>query len=111
MLHLFNKVYLEFDDKIDVNLDRVVISNRYGIPMSQNIEKISYGKVIHFSKNLNELNSTISFENLITELKLHGDSSGKKIMIYCDKQNYIRFMATWFKLVLPNLDYITYVDL
>ena len=34
MLHLFNKVYLEIDDKIEINLDRVVISNTHGLQLA-----------------------------------------------------------------------------
>ena len=31
MLHLFNKIYLEHDDNIELNIDRVVISETNGV--------------------------------------------------------------------------------
>lgn len=108
MLHLFNKVYLEFDNKINVDIDRVVISETYGIPMSSQLQQFSYGELIRFSKNLNELTSEITFDDFILELKSHSVRTNKKIIIYCDKVNYIRFMASWFKLMMPELDYDTY---
>ena len=55
MLHLFNKTYLEFDDKIEINFDRVVISDQYGIPMHQELDKVSYGELIQFGKSFDEV--------------------------------------------------------
>jgi hypothetical protein len=55
MLHLFNKVYLEFDDKIEINFDRVVISEKYGIQMLQLLDQVAYGKLITFGKSYDEV--------------------------------------------------------
>jgi hypothetical protein len=111
MLHLFNKVYVEFDNKINVNIDRVVISEQYGIPMSNEFEKYTYGQLVRFAKNLQELNSAITFDEFILELKSHSERTNKKLIVYCDRTNYIRFMASWFKLMMPALDYETYKTL
>lgn len=108
MLHLFNKVYLEFDNKINVDIDRVVISEQYGLPMSSEFEKYTYGQLIRFTKNMQELSSEITFDDFILELKEHSNRTNKKLIVYCDRINYIRFMASWFKLMMPNLDYETY---
>lgn len=51
MLHLFNKVYLEFDHKINVDIDRVVISNQFGIQMSTEFEKYTYGRLLAYAKH------------------------------------------------------------
>lgn len=111
MLHLFNKVYLEFDNKINVDLDRVVISNQFGIQMSSDFEKYTYGQLIRYSKTLEELNDEIVFDDLILELKGHGERTNKKIIVYCDKQNYLKFIASWMKLMMPNLDLQTFKDI
>lgn len=111
MLHLFNKVYLEFDNKINVGIDRVVISEQYGIPMSSEFEKYTYGKLIRYTKSIKDLSSKITFDDFILELKEHNTRSNKKLIVYCDRTNYIRFMASWFKLMMPNLDYETYKTL
>lgn len=107
MLHLFNKTYLEFDDKIEINFDRVVISDQYGIPMHQELDKVSYGELIQFGKSFEEVVSSdmIAF---VKTLKEFSDASGKKIVIYCDKQSYKKFIAQWFKMVLPSADYATF---
>jgi hypothetical protein len=108
MLHLFNKVYLEFDNKINVDIDRVVISEQYGVPMSSEFEKYTYGELIRFAKSIEDLSSEITFNDFILELRGHSNRTNKKLILYCDKINYIRFMASWFKLMMPNLDYETY---
>jgi hypothetical protein len=108
MLHLFNKVYLEFDNKINVDIDRVVISEQYGVPMSSEFEKYTYGQLIRFTKSIEDLSSDITFDDFILELRGHSNRTNKKLIVYCDRTNYIRFMASWLKLMMPNLDYDTY---
>jgi hypothetical protein len=108
MLHLFNKVYLEFDNKINVDIDRVVISDQFGIAMLADIEKYAYGKLIRFTKSIEDLSSEITFDDFILELRGHTNRTNKKLIVYCDRTNYIRFMASWLKLMMPNLDYDTY---
>jgi hypothetical protein len=100
MLHLFNKTYLEFDDKIDLNFDRVIISDVNGVSILDSLDKVVQGKLLKYGKNLDNFN----FVNLITEINSHGLSSNKKVIIYCDKLNYIKFITKWLKTILPNLD-------
>jgi hypothetical protein len=107
MLHLFNKVYLEFDDKIEINFDRVVISEKYGIQMLQLLDQVAYGKLITFGKTYDEVISTNLIE-FIKTLKEFGDISDKKIIIYCDKLAYKNFISQWFKIILPAADYTTF---
>jgi len=111
MLHLFNKVYLEFDNKINVDIDRVVISNQFGVQMSTEFEKFTYGVLIKHAKSLEELNDDVVFDDLILELKGHGERTNKKIIVYCDKQNYLKFIASWMNLMMPNLDFDTFKDI
>jgi hypothetical protein len=111
MLHLFNKVYLEFDHKINVDIDRVVISNQFGIQMSTEFEKYTYGRLLAYAKTLEELNDEIVFEDLILQLKGHGNQNNKKIIIYCDKENYLKFIATWMNIMMPTLDFDTFKDI
>jgi hypothetical protein len=111
MLHLFNKVYVEFDNKINIDLDRVVISEQYGLPMATEYEKFTYGRLIRYAKSLNELNESIVFDEFILELKGHSERTNKKIMVYCDKENYLKFIASWMKLMMPTLDLDTFKDI
>ena len=104
MLHLFNKVYLEFDDKIEINFDRVVISERYGIQMLQQLDKVAYGELLAFGKSYEEVIGS-NFANFISSLKDFGTKSNKKIIIYCDKTAYKLLIAQWYKSTLPNLDF------
>ena len=100
MLHLFNKTYLELDDKIELNFDRVVISNINGVNIAEFLDKAVQGKLIKYGKNLDDFN----FFNLIAELESFGSLSNKKILIYCDKNNYTKFLIKWFKTILPHID-------
>ena len=103
MLHLFNKVYLEFDDKIEINFDRVVISTVYGNKMYDALDKVSYGELLMYGKTYDEVIKD-SFIDFITVLKDHGNTSDKRIIIYCDKTSYKKLIARWFTLIFPNLD-------
>lgn len=107
MLHLFNKTYLEFDDKIELNFDRVIISNINGVNILDSLDKVVQGKLIKYGKNLDSFN----FADLINEINSYGQSSNKKLVIYCDKVNYIKFATKWLKTILPNLDFESFSKL
>lgn len=104
MLHLFNKVYLEFDDRIEINYDRVVISEQFGIPMSIELDKLAYGELITYGKSLDDVLNGKHINKFIKQVKDHSDVTGKKVIIYCDKDNYVKLFAKWHKLITPTMD-------
>ena len=104
MFHLFDKSYLHFDDVINSSFDRVVISEINGVRLLDLYEKIDIGKLIHFEKNIDDT----SFVDLIQKIYDHGKSSNNRIIIYCDKINYCKFLTKWLKLILPNLTLESY---
>ena len=104
MVHLFNKVYLEFDDKIEINFNRVVISEKYGSKMLEILDQVSYGQLIAFGKTYDEVVGE-NFLDFVTILKDFGETYDKKIIVYCDKESYKKFISQWFRLILPNLDF------
>lgn len=103
MLHLFNKVYLEFDDNIEIGYDRVVISQQYGNQMLQALDKVAYGELLAYGKTYEDI-MTESFVGFISSLKDHGNTTGKRIIIYCDSTAYKKLISKWFKIILPELD-------
>ena len=104
MLHLFNKVYLEFDEKIEINYDRVVISEVFGNQMAAELDKLAYGELIAYGKSFSEvIDNNNGFVEFITKLKEFGETSSKKIIIYCDKEAYKLMMTKWLKSVMPSL--------
>lgn len=104
MLHLFNKVYLEFDDRIDINFDRVVISEQFGIPMSAELDKLAYGELITYGKSVEEVLDGGHINVLIDRIAQHSKTTGKKVIIYCDSDSYVTMFAKWHKLLMPALD-------
>ena len=63
MLHLFNKVYLELDDKIELNYDRVVIGT-CGVPLADRVADVTNGQLLSYSTSYPD-----NFVNLITSIK------------------------------------------
>jgi hypothetical protein len=107
MLHLFNKVYLEFDDNIEIGFDRVVISQEYGSQMLQALDKVAYGELLAYGKTYDDVVSE-SFVGFISSLKDFGNRTGKRVIIYCDRDAYKKMISQWFKVVLPSLDVETF---
>ncbi len=99
MLHLFNKVYLEIDDKIDINLDRAVISNTHGLKLADVLTMHSSGVLLSYTTD----GSVVDYKKLFEDIKAHTDESGKRFFIYCDTENFIRVAAGWLKSV-SNID-------
>jgi hypothetical protein len=104
MLHLFNKVYLEFDNNIELGFDRVVVSEKNGFKMLEALDKVSAGELIRYGKTWSETLSENSFKDFFLKLKDHQANTNRKIIIYCDVEAYKTLMAVWFRTTLPNLD-------
>jgi hypothetical protein len=54
MLHLFSKIYLATDNIVDVNFDRVVVSDTHGIDVSD-AYKLNHGTLIAYGKDLPDI--------------------------------------------------------
>jgi hypothetical protein len=102
MLYLFNKVYIANDSAIDINLDRVVISEKYGIQMYGALDQIVSGELIAYGKSLEDILTNLSYETFISNLNVHANETNKKIVIYADDINFSKFMAIWFKSILKS---------
>ena len=87
MLHLFNKIYLELDDKIELNYDRVVIGT-CGVPLADRVADVTNGQLLSYSTTYPD-----NFVNFITTIKSFTDTSNKKLIIYADKTNYIKILV------------------
>ena len=49
-----------------------------------------------------------NFSDLIADIKTHVNTSGKKLVVYADKENFNKFLVTWIKTILPNVDLNTF---
>lgn len=100
MFHLFKKVYLDYDEKINMSYDRMICSERFGgIEIGHGVDKYFYGKVLASAKNTQEFGDFL--DRLIqcnTALEEHDTS----IFIYCDKESYYKLAITWMKVLLPS---------
>ena len=109
MLHLFNKVYLDFDSKIEINLDRVVISEQNGYPIYQALGLVAQGELFAFEKSLDSI--APDFIAFLISLKDKSDTTGKKLIVYCDIDNYKKFIMKWFKLILPYATFNEFITI
>ena len=104
MLHLFNKVYMTFDDNIDCHTNRYVISAEKGNAMHQELQTTYRGTLLNYSHSVNAMktkfNGMIGFFN---DVRLKSNSLGK-IMIYCDSQAFLELVTIWLKTMLPFAD-------
>ena len=102
MLHLFNKVYLNFDDSIDCHTNRYVISEEAGNEMHQELQTTYRGTLINYAKNRNEMQTKYNgldsfFESVCAKQK----ELNTKVVIYCDTQAFLELSVIWLKSVLP----------
>jgi len=114
MLHLFRKIYLEHDINIDLDKDRIVVSEQCGVPNWNVLDTIGLGQLIFYGKNLDNLNTPVSFLELLNILNERTKENNKPIYIYADKNNYYKILSLWYKIILPNAtvnDVISFVKL
>ena len=83
MLHLFKKVYLATDNVIDVNVDRIVISEKNGVEELE-VLKAYHGNLHAFGNDVDTLvgtdkkySSTVDMFDKLGDLS---DSGGKKLL-------------------------------
>jgi hypothetical protein len=102
MFHLFSKVYLASDSTINLNFDRVVISERYGIGMYEALDKVSYGELFAYGKTIDSVLGEKTFGGFIESLLEKINESDKKLVIYVDDNNLSKFISLWFKSIFVN---------
>jgi hypothetical protein len=102
MFHLFSKVYLASDSTINLNFDRVVISERYGIGMYEALDKVSYGELFAYGKTIESVLTDKTFGEFIESMQEKINQSNKKLIIYADDNNFSKFLAMWFKSIFVN---------
>ena len=100
MIHLFGKCYLELDNKIDINTDRYVISKENGSDVWEKIKDVQRGTLYGYQDSIksNAISSTLS--SVYFSVKNKDD----KIVYYVDEESFPKFLAGWYKFLLPNLD-------
>lgn len=100
MIHLFSKCYLEIDNKIDIHTDRYVISKENGSDVWENIKDIQRGILYGCQEGIESDNVVSTLASIYFTLK---DKEGK-IVYYVDEESFPKFLAGWYKFLLPNLD-------
>lgn len=109
MFHLFKKVYVAFDDAINVDEDRIVISENNGVAMLQDLAGAVDGELKAYSKSLEDLiGEGKQFDNFLLFLNFlnrHFETSNRKLIIYCDKISHQKLITTWLKILLPNVTF------
>ena len=116
MLHLFKKVYVARDNNIDVSFDRVVISKENGVDLLESLKAVQPGVLLAFAK---EVKNLIGSKNLpytdtvdmFDKLGDHTDKYGKRVIIYCDDQAFMKIMALWFRMIFKKTNKAAAVDL
>jgi hypothetical protein len=107
MFHLFKRVYVELDDAVDTSVNRIVISEINGVPLMESLSKIVPGKLILFAKSIDEIiGAEKQYQTLLNFLEYvdeESTASDRKIVIYCDRNTYLKLTTSWLKILLPNI--------
>jgi len=102
MLHLFKKVYIEVDSKLDLSVDRVVISSKYGIPTASELNGMVTGSCLAYGLTLREVLAGATVEDLLLVLAAHTNKTNKPIVMYVDKDTFLTVITIWYKIILKS---------
>jgi hypothetical protein len=107
MFHLFNKIYLDFDEKISMSQNRIIVSQENGgIDAYEDLAVVFYGKILASVKSVGELFGEgapyASFTDLLIAAKECSELNSRPFYIYCDYDSYYHLASQWLKLILPN---------
>src|SRR6056300_62420 len=102
MFHLFKKIYLAHENIIDVNFDRVVISQTNGVAARDYLQA-HHGQLLSYGQSMTDLigdgKTYSSFTNMLDTLATKSNETGKRIVIYVDNNNFTKFIVNWYKTV------------
>lgn len=105
MFHLFKKVYLDFDDKISMSVDRVICSQEHGdYEDAFDLVKVFHGENLGSAKSLSDLfGKDKPFESFLQMLETLSRRANK-VHIYCDRETYYKLAIQWMKIITPKCD-------
>ena len=94
MIHLFKKVYIETDQKLDVDENRIVISETTGYSVSSNFEEAFIGKLYYCAENFESMLKNFGAEEIAEKNKPENQiDSGNAIIVKEDKELFDDFFA------------------
>lgn len=103
MIHLFKKVYVATDKTIDIDHDRVVISEENGVDLASAYETVAGGNLIMYDTNTTGILSQAgSWQEFFMTLNNFAENSGKRVTIFCDDTAILEVMCAWYISLLPN---------
>lgn len=95
------------DNIIDVNTDRVVISQTNGIDIRDYL-KAHHGELFAYGQTMSDIigdgKTYSSFINMMDTLAAKSGDTEKKIVIYVDNNQLTEFLVTWYKTIFANPD-------
>jgi hypothetical protein len=103
MLHLFKKVYLDVDSKININEDRIVMSDTMGLPLPSELNGIIVpGLCIASGKTMEKALGPTTLASMLLVAYNRSQRTGKRVIIYADRVSFDAFVSTWYKTIMPN---------
>jgi hypothetical protein len=74
--------------------------------MYQALDKVAQGELLAYGKTYEEVIIGDDIIGFITSLKDFSKTTGldRKIVVYCDKLAFKKFIAIWYKTIMPQLD-------
>jgi hypothetical protein len=102
MFHLYDKVYLDFDQNLSAYEPRVVISDRYGADDQTGgfATQYAFGKVV--SDVIGEDKDFVNELDFFKQIKTL--AAGNRFVVYCDKTALQHLFIAWHKILLNITD-------
>jgi hypothetical protein len=108
MFHLFRKTYIEIDSFIDLNLDRIIISETNGYPVLEMLNSLYIGTAHAYGSAYEDVvgegKQFSSFLDMMQFCFNQNESTDTKIIIYCDQTAYVRIISEWYKTIFVSID-------
>lgn len=103
MYHLFNKIYVEVEDRAVIELPQINISEQTGFEFIEHPYGLPRGAQLGYALSLDEFT-----DEWWLELLTKANSVNEKVMIYVDSKTYTRIYAMILKALMPNIAYDTF---
>lgn len=105
MMHLWGKVYLEFDFRVYFAYNRFVVSKKYGFQFDQGAP-VGVSTLHAFGQRLEDVigdgKQFTTFGDFLAAVEAKQQEKNKPVYIYADREAYLEIATRWLKYILPN---------
>jgi hypothetical protein len=115
MLHLYNKTFLEIHTKTYKKYRSIALNNKITANPHKSLffelSGESEGQLLYYAPSLDAAISNLGGIDKVLQKIIDMDIDTAKTYVYCDYNDYLRLLCTWYKTIIPGFTLQAFNDI